>query len=102
MPTKKPQQELTEFDYIIREIVDLERIKRADYGSDADPLSNIRGAEDFNVPAWVGAAIRANDKMRRIQAVARGQNLKNESVEDSMLDLAVYAIHMLTLYREAN
>jgi hypothetical protein len=41
-----------------------------------------------------------NDKMGRIQAAARGQHLENESVEDSFLDMAVYSIIALVLYRE--
>jgi hypothetical protein len=43
---------------------------------------------------------RANDKMRRLQKFATEGNLANESVEDSLIDLAVYAIIGLILFRE--
>lgn len=80
--------------------------KQADYGRPAtgtdagDPFANVRAAANFGLSPWIGAAIRAGDKQGRIQAAARGQNLKNESVEDSFIDLAVYAIIGLVLYRE--
>lgn len=76
--------------------------KQADYGRSNDPFANVRASEDFGIPGWVGAVIRANDKMRRLQAAARGQNLRNESVEDSLLDLAVYAVIALLLFQEEN
>jgi hypothetical protein len=91
---------MTEFEKIVKNILDLHNIKQADYGRTGDPFANVRASEDFGVDPWIGSAIRMNDKMRRIQAAARGQNLKNESIEDSLLDLAVYAIITLVLYRE--
>jgi len=75
--------------------------KQADYGSDDDPFANIRASERFGIPGWLGAIIRANDKVSRIQTFARKGELANESVEDSLLDLAVYAVIALTMYREA-
>lgn len=44
--------------------------------------------------------IRANDKMTRVKNMAKKGYLANESVEDSLLDIAVYAIIALILYRE--
>ena len=74
--------------------------KQLDYGRDDDPFANVRSTEDWGQPAWVGAMIRATDKMRRLQKVAQGGTLSNESAEDSFMDLAVYAIIGLVLYRE--
>jgi hypothetical protein len=48
----------------------------------------------------VGCMVRANDKMKRLQTFAIKGSLANESVEDSLLDLAVYAIIGLQLFRE--
>lgn len=76
--------------------------KNADYGEDEDPFSNVRASEDFGIPAWVGCMTRANDKMRRLQKAAKGGELANESVEDSLMDLAVYALIALCLFREEN
>lgn len=92
----------------LREMGELHDLKQSDYGRPAssgdagDPFANVRGSEQFGIPAWVGCAIRMNDKMVRLQAAARGQNLKNESVADSFMDLAVYAIIGLILYEQQN
>lgn len=74
--------------------------KQADYGTDIDPFANVRASERFGIPAWVGAILRGNDKMARLQTFIRKGELKNESVEDSLKDLAVYAIIGLVLFEE--
>jgi hypothetical protein len=75
--------------------------KQLDYGTDNDPLANVRSSEAFGVPAWIGCMIRANDKVKRLQAMASKGELANESAEDSFLDLAVYALIGRVLYEEA-
>lgn len=90
------------FHDILVEMGDLHDRKQADYGSPTDPFANVRGSTAFGISPWVGAIVRANDKMNRLQAAARGQNLVNESIEDSLLDLAVYAIIGLVLFRQEN
>lgn len=90
------------FHEVLREMGALHDRKQADYGRSDDPFANVRASEDFGIPGWVGALIRMNDKMRRLQAAARGQNLKNESIQDSFLDLAVYAVIGLLLYEQEN
>lgn len=74
--------------------------KNEDYGTDADPFANVRSSQEFGVEPWVGALVRANDKMKRLQKAANGEALANESIEDSLMDLAVYAAIALCLYRE--
>ena len=91
---------------IIDEIVALHEMKQNDYGrvEQGDPFANVRASEDFGIDGWVGSVIRANDKMRRLQKAARQgpESLKNESVEDSLMDMAVYSIIALCLFREKN
>ena len=87
------------FTAILDEIQTLHDKKSSDYGRDVDPYANVRASEDFGIPAWVGTIVRANDKMRRLQKFAVAGSLENESVEDSLIDLAVYAIIALDLYR---
>lgn len=88
------------FHEILSELGQLHDKKQADYGTDSDPFANVRGSEEWGVPAWVGALVRGNDKIRRLQAMVRKGRLENESVEDSMRDLAVYSIIALVLYEE--
>jgi hypothetical protein len=92
----------TEFEKVIDEILAMHRKKQADYGNPEhnDPFANVRASEDFGIPGWVGSVIRANDKVRRLQKAARGRKLANESIEDSLLDAAVYFIIALCLFRE--
>lgn len=74
--------------------------KGADYGTSSDPFANIRSSESFNIPAWLGAVVRLNDKVSRIKSFAVKGHLQNESIEDSLIDIAVYAAISLVLYRE--
>src|SRR5260221_14535561 len=74
--------------------------KGSDYDKDEIPYFNIRGSSEWGVAPWIGAMVRANDKIKRLQKYATRGSLKNESVEDSLLDLAVYSIIALILWRE--
>ncbi|OAI41836.1 hypothetical protein AYO40_06985 [Planctomycetaceae bacterium SCGC AG-212-D15] len=85
---------------ILDEIRAMHVRKSADYGNEEDVFANIRAAERFGVPGWLGAVLRGNDKMARIQSFAANGNLANESLEDSLLDLANYAIIALAIMRE--
>ena len=82
-----------EFYRILGDMAALHAKKAADYGSDEDPLHNVRSGGEFaNIPAWVAAMLRANDKMVRLRSLIRNGKLENESAEDSLLDIACYAI----------
>lgn len=90
-----------EFHTLLKAMGEMHDRKQADYGRDDDPFANVRASEDFGIEPWIGCMMRANDKMRRLQTAAQGNQLKNESVEDSLMDLAVYSIIGLVLYRES-
>ena len=89
------------FHSLLKQIGDLHDKKQADYGRETDPFANVLGSGDWGVPPWVGAMVRANDKLRRLQKFALTGGLQNESVEDSFMDLAVYSLIGLILYRES-
>lgn len=88
------------FHALLTEIGELHDKKQADYGRANDPFANVRGTTEWGQPAWVGAMIRATDKMKRLQKLATHGTLSNESAKDSFLDLAVYALIGLVLYEE--
>ena len=88
------------FKDVVWDILQLHAKKQNDYGSNNDPFANVRASSAFGVPAWIGALIRLNDKVTRLQNFARHKVLKNESAEDSMMDIAVYALIAMILYRE--
>lgn len=88
------------FHELLAEVGELHDLKQADYGLDDDPFANVRASAEWGLPAWIGAMVRGTDKVRRLQTFARKGELKNESVIDAFMDLAVYAIIARILYEE--
>ena len=74
--------------------------KQADYGTVGDPFANVRASTEWGIPPWVGAMVRLNDKVRRLQSLVRNGKLENESATDSLDDIAVYAIIARVLLEE--
>ena len=75
------------FDRICHEIMDLHAKKNKDYGNAADA-----SYREFGITSYV---IRLNDKMNRLKSLTKpGTTLevKDESIEDTLMDLAAYAI----------
>ena len=92
---------MTPFEEILEEIHELHLAKQKGYGRRGEPFHNIKAGADFlGLPWWQGAAMRMNDKMGRLSAVANGSDLGAEGIEDAFLDLATYAIIGLALFRE--
>jgi len=87
---------------VLTEMLELHDRKQKDYGTAESPFANVRASEDLGVEPWIGGLIRMNDKMRRLHKAARGGQMANESVEDSLIDLAVYAAITLILYKETH
>lgn len=88
------------FKKILDHLWELHCQKSADYGTDEDRYANLRAATEFNVPSWIGVAVRANDKMSRIKTFAKKQGLQCEPLTDSFRDLASYAILAWILFEE--
>jgi hypothetical protein len=88
------------FNEILQELADLHERKRADYGTSLDPFANVRATETWGIRPWIGACIRLNDKVARLQTMSRNGRLRNEPAEDSLRDIAVYAIIALILYEQ--
>ena len=83
------------------EVWAMHRSKSHDYGSASDPLANIRnGAEFVGIEPWRAAMVRLSDKVTRLATFNRTGELHHEAVEDSLLDLASYALLTLVLRRQ--
>ena len=91
-----------EFEKAIEEVLAMHRRKGADYGTKDDFFANVSASKDWGISPWVGAMMRANDKVVRLQSAARGSTLQNEGIEDSLLDIATYAVIALCLFRREN
>ena len=89
-------------------MVEVSRRKRADYATDGDEFSNFRGTAafaGFESPA-LSALFNVQQKLERIRALrANGRlaEVANESVDDTFLDIAVYAVlaHAMWLEEKA-
>jgi hypothetical protein len=66
--------------------------KAADYGNGRDPLGNFEQARDWGLTPFHGVMIRIGDKIARLQSFLAKGNLMNESVHDTLRDLAAYAL----------
>lgn len=85
---------------VLEEIKALHIKKSADYGTDEDALGNISASEELGIPAWKGAVLRMGDKWARIKTMCKKGVLQNESLEDSLIDMANYSMLALIKYRE--
>lgn len=76
--------------------------KSADYSGPRDPLRNLRRCADAGVPPWKGVIVRLSDKYDRLLTFAEKETyqVKTESVVDTFLDMAVYALLGVILYEE--
>lgn len=92
-----------EFYELLNRMADLHSRKNHDYAGLNDPFSNFRQCEAFGIPAWKGAVVRLGDKYSRLVNFARVAALEvaDEKIEDTLLDLAVYALITRILYIEA-
>ncbi|KKN42485.1 hypothetical protein LCGC14_0712950 [marine sediment metagenome] len=88
------------FYQLLDEIADLHDRKNHDYAGQ-DPLSNLKLCEEFGIPAWKGVIVRLTDKWSRItQLITKEAQVKDESIEDTLKDNAVYSLLAIVLRRE--
>ena len=98
-PSRHPLSQ--RFHDTLKEMGELHDRKQSDYGRKTDPFANVNGSAEWGIRPWVGAMLRANDKIKRLQKYAQSGTLANEGARDSFLDLAVYAIIGLVLWETA-
>lgn len=77
------------FEEITNQMISLYNRKNNDYGNSFD-----KTLDEFGLVAGV---IRLNDKMNRIKQLTKSNNeIKDESIEDTLIDLANYSVMILT------
>lgn len=73
---------------ICKQLTDIYKDKNADYGNSF--------SESYQEWGIISAVVRMDDKMRRLKQLAKHDaKVKSESIEDTLLDLANYAIMTL-------
>lgn len=89
---------------LLEEAKELHIRKNAGYsGADnPDPWANFRMSEAFDVEAWRGALVRMSDKYIRVTNLVKDASNEQvgESIEDTLKDLAAYALIAICLLRE--
>jgi hypothetical protein len=88
---------------LLDEMRRLHESKSADYGSETDPLANIRqGAEFVGIEPWRGCMVRIADKVQRLKTYCRTGRLVHEGVRDTLLDLSAYSLLAIVLFDEGH
>ena len=100
-PRRHPSS--TAFVALLQEMQRLHESKSADYGSEDDPLANVRSGADFvNIEPWRGCMVRIADKVQRLRTYCRTGRLVHEGVRDTLLDLAAYSLLAIVLFDEGS
>ena len=87
---------------LLNKIGDLHARKNSNYAEDNDPLSNLKACERLNITPFMGVMIRLQDKWSRLEQLAKGKpDLVGESIEDTLMDNAVYSLLAIILLKEA-
>jgi hypothetical protein len=83
------------------EILEIMRIKNADYANADDAFQNFSLCEKIaDIPTEVGIFVRMTDKVQRIgNLLSREPSVKEETIYDALSDLANYAL-ILRVYLE--
>lgn len=79
--------------------------KNADYAGNDDAFSNFRLVEVLKISTTEqGILVRMCDKFSRISNLLSGKNpeVKNESIQDTLQDLAVYSILLSIIVSETS
>ena len=76
--------------------------KDNDYSASGLPMGNLRKCEDAGIDAWRGCLVRIGDKMSRLENFLKEKEylVISEKAEDTVIDLANYAILMSCLIEE--
>ena len=76
--------------------------KDSDYSATGLPMGNLRKCEDAGIEAWRGCLVRIGDKISRLENFLKEKEylVLSEKAEDTIIDLANYAILMACLIEE--
>jgi hypothetical protein len=76
--------------------------KNQDYATKEDPFKNFRVGEPLGIPAYRMALLRILEKVARVTNLEAKTDVPAtaESVEDTLLDIAVLALITITLRQE--
>ena len=87
---------------LLEEMAELHSRKNHDYAGENDPLRNFKKAEQQGIEPWRGVLLRMSDKWSRLESFAVQDTCKvnDESIEDTLMDNAIYSLLCIILRRE--
>lgn len=89
---EKTETNINQFQKICNQMYETYKMKNADYGNSFD-----KSCDEFGITA---ALVRIGDKFNRIKQLTKQKNLvKDESIEDTLLDLANYSIMTMLWFK---
>lgn len=95
--------EQSDYEAEVQKMVKLCLKKNSDYANSEDFLKNFKRVENLGLTPLMGVLIRMEDKVSRIENIVKTgkTNVEDERLEDSLRDLANYAmIAILCLMEE--
>jgi hypothetical protein len=87
---------------ILEEMKQIHAVKNKDYGG-GDPLGNFKtSADSLGISPFKGILVRLSDKWSRISNIVKSgeTHVKDETIEDTLKDLACYSILAIIVRRE--
>ena len=89
------------FDEVLKRMKEIHEAKNQDYSPEGE-WGNFRESERIGIPAWKGAFVRLQDKYTRACNLIKGKEafVKDETLKDTLIDLANYAVIVLCLLPE--
>jgi len=87
---------------IIQGMHDVYVAKDSDYSENDLPMGNLRESSELGISPWKGVLLRIGDKKRRIGSFINKESylVKDEAVEDTLIDMANYALLGAALFDE--
>jgi len=96
--------QLDPFELVIAEMLELYRRKQRDYAGNGDAFSNFRrSADQVQAAPVLSTEVLIATKQARLRELmwTLDREPMNESIDDTLIDRAVYAVIAIVLWREA-
>lgn len=91
-----------EFNDCLEELKKLHDAKNHDYATDGNPYENLEAVKEIGIEPWRGVVVRLMDKFKRVKNFCdKGElKVKDETIEDTFKDIAIYSTLALILFRK--
>ena len=96
------EEQSKRFYELLDTIKNLHDAKKHDYGAKEDIFANFRLSALTGISPWKGSVVRMGDKYSRICSFIKNGDFKfkEESIKDTLLDMAIYSLITIILYEE--